>query len=255
VDLGLAGRAYVVTGGSRGIGRAVVATLLAEGAHVATCARDATALRDTWADTDRLLIRAGDVRGHEAMRVFVAEAAAEFGRLDGVVTNAGTGATGGVLDTSPKVWRDQYDIKLAGVLNVVEPSVEHLAVSDSGAVVLVNGVTAHTPEPDMAAVSAARAAVGAVATMLATTLGLRGIRVNTVNLGAIRTDRQLDRYEASGSDLDYDEWCAREALRRGIPAGRFGLPEEVAPVVAMLLSPLSSYVLGATVDVAGGLGA
>jgi NAD(P)-dependent dehydrogenase (short-subunit alcohol dehydrogenase family) len=195
------------------------------------------------------------VRDRAATHAFVAEAVARFGRLDGVVANAGAGATGGILDTPAAVWRDQYDIKLAGVLNIVEPSVDHLAGSDGAAVVLVNGVTAHAPDPDMAAVSAARAAVGAVAAMLAKTLAPQGIRVNTVNLGAIRTDRQVARHAESGTDMDFDEWCAGEARRRGIPAGRFGLPEEVAPVVALLLSPLSSYVLGASVDVSGGLGA
>ncbi|MEU0886038.1 SDR family oxidoreductase [Lentzea sp. NPDC005914] len=243
MDLELAGRRYIVTGGSRGIGRAIVSLLLDEGARVATCARSDPA----WGP--EVLARAGDVRDRAWMREFVAEVSETFGGLDGVVANAGAGALGGVLDTPPEVWREQSDVKLASVLNLVEPAVAHMT---EGAVVVMNGVTARVADLDMAAVSAARAAVGSVAQMLARTLAPR-IRVNTVNLGAIRTERQYARHARSGTQLDFAVWEAEEARRRGIPLGRFGSPGEVAPIAAMLLSPRSSYVVGSTVDVSGGL--
>lgn len=98
----------------------------------------------------------------------------------------------------------------------------------------------------MAPVSAARAALASYATTLA------AIRVVVANIGAVATERQREKYQRSGSDLDYARWLHREAERRGIPAGRLGTPDEVAATVAFLLSPRSAYTTGTSIDVSGG---
>ncbi|WP_280437376.1 SDR family oxidoreductase [Nocardia carnea] len=259
MDLRLAGRAYYVTGGSRGIGRAIVELLLAEGASVSTCARDAAGLREMSAaqateHRERLVTHTVDVQDAAALRRVVGLAADRFGRLDGVVANAGAGISGGVLATPETEWQNQFQVKVTSVLNLVTPALPVLEASDAGRVVVVNGVTAHAPEVNMAAVSAARAAVANLARSLAVELAPSGILVNTISLGAIATDRQRARYEASGTTEAFADWCASEATRRGVLLGRLGTPQEVAPVAALLLSPLCSYVTGSSIDVSGGSG-
>lgn len=200
MDLQLKNKVFLVTGGSKGIGRAVVLELLKEGANVV----------------------------------------------------AGGGSTGTVLDTSAEDWRSQYEIKVGGVLNTVKPAVKELLKAEAPRIVIINGITANIPDSHMAAVSASRAAVKQVAYMLAQALA-PDICVNTINLGAIDTNRQLARYKKSQSLLSFKAWKEDEAKRRGIPFGRLGRAEEVTPVVLLLLSPLSSYITGSSVDIDGGL--
>ena len=256
VDLNLTGRVIYVTGGSRGVGRAVVERLLAEGAVVATCARDSKVLTNAFVGipSDRLQLGFCDVENREAVRADIDHAVQHFGRLDAVVANAGAGTMGGVLDTPPNEFNAQFSIKLHSVMNVIDAARLHLIGSDAPAIVVVNGVTAHVPDTDMAAVSTARAAVASLVHLLALRFASDGIRVNAVNLGAIVTDRQRQRHAVSGENEDFEQWCAREVDRRSIPLGRMGRPADVAPMVALLLSPLSGYITGASVDVSGGLG-
>jgi NAD(P)-dependent dehydrogenase (short-subunit alcohol dehydrogenase family) len=178
-----------------------------------------------------------------------------FGRLDAVVANAGEGTVGGVLETTSDEFDAQFSVKVHSVLHVVQAARPHLVQCDAPAVVVITGITAHAPDSDRAAVSTARAAVGNLVHLLARQLVVDGIRVNAVNLGAIATDPQRRQHEASGSEQDFEQWCAQEAARRKIPLGRMGRADEVAPTVALLVSSLSSYITGASVDVSGGPGA
>jgi len=257
MDLELARRAYVVTGISRGIGRRVAEALLAEGALVAGCARQAAGLEELQAAVpterrDRLLVSAGDATDQLAMAELVDRALTTFGRLDGVVANAGAGITGGVLDTPASDWDRQLPRRIQSIFNLVRPALAGLEASDAARIVIINGVTAHAPEPHLAAASAAGAAVANLVVSLARELSGRGILVNAVNLGPIATDRQRRRHQVSGTDLPFDDWAAAEARRRGILLGRMGRPGEVVPPVLLLLSPRSSYITGTAIDVAGG---
>ena len=180
MDLQLKNKVFLVTGGSKGIGRAVVLELLKEGANV--------------------------------------------------VAGAGGGSTGTVLDTSAEDWRSQYEIKVGGVLNTVKPAVKELLKAEAPRIVIINGITANIPDSHMTAVSASRAAVKQVAYMLAQALATE-ICVNTINLGAIDTDRQLARYKKSQSLLSFKAWKEEEAKRRGIPFGRLGRAEHLLEII------------------------
>lgn len=257
MELHLRDRVVIVTGGSRGIGRAAVLALLAEGAHVATCGRNAaslTSLTEAAAAGARLLTIPCDVTSPCETERFVAAVHERFGRVDAVVANAGHGASGTVLETPWDVWQEQFAVKTGSVLHLVRPCVPLLRESESPRIVVVNGVTAHAPESGMAAVGVARAAVANLTRLLARDLARDGICVNAVNLGPFVTDRQRARHAESGAGSDFDEWCAGQALARGVPLGRMGTPDEVVPWILLLCSPLSSFTTGASIDVSGGLG-
>jgi NAD(P)-dependent dehydrogenase (short-subunit alcohol dehydrogenase family) len=120
--------------------------------------------------------------------------------------------------------------------------------------VLVSSLIAREPWPRLGVVSAARAAQASLVRSLATELATDGVLVNSVSLGLIDTDAQRAVHAASASTVPYEQWAADQARSRGVPLGRMGRPQEVAPIVALLASPLASYLSGADVTVAGGAG-
>ncbi|GAA2309190.1 SDR family oxidoreductase [Streptomyces kunmingensis] len=254
MDLGLADRTYVVTGGSSGVGLATVRALLDEGAHVATCGRDAERLERIGAH-ERLFTAVCDVRDADAVRGFVDTAAEAFGgRLDGLVNNAGQSRMKRLHETTPDDWRDELELKFAGVLNPLQAARSLLKASDAASVVNVNAVLAKQPEPRLITTSAARAGILNLSKSLATELAADGIRVNSVCLGLIDTGQWTRRHAAADSGLPYEDWQAELAADRGIALGRLGRAEEVAYAVLTLLAPRASYITGTSIDVCGGVG-
>lgn len=256
MDLGFARRAYVVTGASSGVGLAVASLLLAEGAHVAACARDGERLADALSGAQkaagtRVHTRACDVLDEAAVADFVGSAAADFGRLDGVVNNAGRSLMAPVAKTTRRQWREEFDLKIFSALNTVNAAADALRESDAPAIVNINAILARQPDQRLGATSAARAALLNLTKTLAADLA--PIRVNSVCLGLIDTGQWRRRYEATDRSQTYEEWSAAIAADRGIVLGRLGQPEEAAHPVIALLSPRASYITGSSIDVGGGV--
>ncbi|MCX5534594.1 SDR family oxidoreductase [Streptomyces sp. NBC_00006] len=254
MDLGLADRTYVVTGGSSGVGLATVRALLDEGANVATCGRDADRLKKLGTH-ERLFTATCDVRDADAVRGFVAASAQAFdGRIDGLVNNAGQSRMKRLDDTTEDDWRDELELKFAGVLNPLQAAREYLRTSDTASVVNVNAVLAKQPEPRLITTSAARAGILNLSKSLSQELASDGIRVNSVCLGLIDTGQWTRRHAAADSGMSYEDWQAELAADRGVSLGRLGRAEEVAYAIVALLSPRASYITGTAIDVCGGVG-
>lgn len=247
MDLQLAGKRALVTGASRGIGRAIADTLAAEGCALAICARGEDALReaaDGWRAAG-VTVHAGvvDVSDGNAVAAFVAEAEQALGGLDIVVSNASAG--GGMQGREQ--WPASFQTDLLAFVRLAEAATDALA-RGGGALIVVGTTSASDTSPPSGPGSygALKAALIHHASALSHTLAPRGVRVNVVSPGPIEFPggswerRQQDRPEFY------------QSIRDRIPLGRLGRPAEVAAAVAFLASPLAGFCVGTNLIVDGG---
>jgi NAD(P)-dependent dehydrogenase (short-subunit alcohol dehydrogenase family) len=255
VDLELGGCVALVTGGSRGLGLAIARRLLAEGAAVHLCGRDAAAGR---AALDELGGGAGwstcDVSDDAAVAAMIADVLDRHGRLDVVVNNAGRFGGGPLPEIDDAGWRDGFDTKVLGATHTVRHAREALLASGRGRVVNISGVTAALAVPNVAVTGVANAALIALTAYQAQDLREHGATANCVVPGYTTSGVWQDRIDARAAADGTDEPTARAAILadRGFGAGaRWGSPDELAAVVTFLASGPASYVSGATLRVDG----
>jgi NAD(P)-dependent dehydrogenase (short-subunit alcohol dehydrogenase family) len=251
----LQGKISIVTGASRGIGRAIALRLAAEGSSVVLCARDQALL-----DAAAIEIRASggsaeaialDLRLPDSGQRIADFAVGRFGRIDIVVNNAGATKRGDFLDLTDDDFADGFALKFFGSVRLTRAAWPHLKAA-RGSVVFISGVGGRTPGAQFTIGGSVNAALLSLTKALAD-LGLRdGVQVNAVNPGTIRTARYTGRLNALAKERGLDpESAEREYVRNGAIA-RIGEPEDIAALVAFVAGPEGKMLHGALIDMDAG---
>jgi 3-oxoacyl-[acyl-carrier protein] reductase len=249
------GRTAIITGASRGIGRAIAIRLAADGVRTLLSGRDADALaavRQTIeARGGRADVLPLDLRLSDAPARLAGFAMEQTGRIDIVVNNAGATKRGDFLQLTDEEWTDGFALKFFGSVRLTRAAWPHLRAS-GGAVVFISGIGGRTPGAEFTIGGSVNAALLSLTKALADA-GIRdGVRVNAVNPGTIRTQRFQSRLEtlAAGSGLDLA--AAEREFIRTAGINRIGEPEDVASLVAFVVSPENTLLHGAVIDLDGG---
>ncbi|MFE9019887.1 SDR family NAD(P)-dependent oxidoreductase [Streptomyces sp. NPDC007808] len=246
-------RVVLVTGAGSGIGAATARLLREEGHHVVASGRRAEPLRRLEQETGALAYPS-DVGDPDAADGLVRTALAAYGRIDGLVLNAGIGRGGTVGDLSLADWDDVIRTNVTGPLLLLRAAIPHLLRS-RGAVVAVASVSALRNGPGNAPYAASKAALMQLCRSVAVDHGREGVRANVVCPSWVRTemaDRRMARFAEEAALGDGSVDAGYEEATRLLPMGRPGEPHEVGEAISWLLSPAASYVNGAVLTVDGG---
>lgn len=254
MDIDLDDKTIIITGGTRGLGLAAAKRLVAEGANVLVCGRDAEHVRaiqaELTAGPGRVIGIAADVTVEGDLRRLVDTALERFGRIDGLVNNAGAGAATAFTNLTGKAIVDDLQLKVLPMVRLTQLAAPYLR-ENGGAIVNSLAIAARAPGRGSLPSAATRNAGLTYTKVLADELGADGIRVNAILIGYLYS-AQLER-TAAAQGTPVEIYQARLAAEAGIPLGRIGEPDDFADLATFLLSPRSAYVTGTGISLDGGL--
>lgn len=247
MDLALSDRVFIVTGGTRGLGRASAQALVDEGARVVVSSRSQAHLEaalEPWGDR-AVGVQADNADPGTAARL-VAAAQEAFGRLDGALISVGGPPAGSVMDKTDEEWSRAFDSVFLGAIRIAREVA--IVAGEGGSIAFVLSSSVRSPIGNLAISNGLRPGLAMVAKTMADELGPRNIRVNGLLPGRFSTERVAWLDEQSG-----DPEQARRASQKAIPLGRYGDPEEFGKAAAFLLSPAASFISGVMLPVDGGM--
>jgi NAD(P)-dependent dehydrogenase (short-subunit alcohol dehydrogenase family) len=252
MDLKLKDKIVIVTGGSKGIGRATALSFIEEGAHVLICARGEEALEATVQEIrakgkGRVVKVSADLTQSEAITEVVSRCLDAFGRIDILVNNAGSARPGEFLELSDEAWQEDWRLKFFGYMRMARTVFPHMQKQKSGVIINVIGTGGLRPIAGYMVGGSTNAALLNFTKTLADEGSKHGVRVAGINPGPILTER-LERFLFTLGG----EGKREEVLQRLTPLGRVGKPEEVADLVLFLASARAAFIHGANITIDGG---
>jgi NAD(P)-dependent dehydrogenase (short-subunit alcohol dehydrogenase family) len=261
MELGLDGKVALVTGASRGIGRAIAQSLLAEGCRVAICARDHQRVSAAVAElsqgasergSNRVVGIPADVTDDAAVRHFVCTAHERFGRIDILVNNAGTHLRGTVDTTTLDILERQLRDKVFGFFSTIRAVLPIMRQQKDGRIVNVIGQAARHPHPDRFPSGVTNAACMALTKSVADAVARDNIRVNAVCPQYIESELLASLIDKEMRERKVDRATAAAGFTRANPLGRTGTPAEVADLVSFIVSDSANFIAGSAVSIDGG---
>ena len=260
MDLGLKGKVAVVTGASRGLGKAIAHTLAAEGATLAICSRTEQQINDVVHEISNRYQTAvnGEVRdllNPGVAEEFIESAAKHFGFVDVLVNNVGAGLSKAFEDLSEEEWQRVLDLNLRVTIRCCRAVLPIMKQRGSGRIVNLAALSGKVPRLGQIGSNVAKAALINFTESLACEVAPYGIRVNAVCPAAVMTERWRERIEKVARERKEDfDTAMRNVAKTAIPVGRFGFPEEVAAAVAFLASERADFITRDCLLLDGGIG-
>ncbi|HTL30727.1 MAG TPA: SDR family oxidoreductase [Tepidisphaeraceae bacterium] len=252
MNLNLSNKVAIVTGASKGIGKAIALTLAKEGMRLVLAARSGELLDEVARKCGtECVVLPLDLRMPDAPAKLVDAAIERFGRIDLLVNNAGATKRGDFLKLTDMDWADGYALKMFGAMRCCRAAWPYL-VKTRGSIVNIVGIGGRTPSAEFTIGGSVNAALLNLTKALADRGTIDGVRVNAINPGAIVTDRLHIRIRNFAKEHGLDESAAQREMARSMGIARFGQPEEIANAVAFLTSDRASYLHGSIIDIDGG---